>query len=687
MVNEGRSWSGRERNNCFLNTGGVRFADISAASGLDFPDDGRAAALSDWDQDGDVDLWISNRNAPRLRWMRNESPPPSAGGGHWIAFRLRGNGATTNRDAIGARVEVFAVGGRGRRLVRSLRAGEGFLSQSSKWLHFGLGGLTAVEMVAVTWPGGPRNGTAEEFRGFEVDRRYDLVQGSGRAREWKRPAGRAALAEARSEPPAEPAETSGSIRIPLIALLPLPTIEYEDAAGLRRPLRAENGRPLLVNLWASRCAPCLEELAEFAKKENAIRAAGLDVLALSVDGLATDRSAGPVGPGGPSDPAAARKAVERLRFPFAFGRAGEGLVQAFQYLHDGVVVLRRPLPVPTSFLIDPRSPPEGSAAQGPAAGGPTNGTAGRLAAIYKGRVTVETVIEDISHASRSRRERFIRAAPLPGSTIGHELTERAAAVEDAKGQFQLAVEMERAGRAADAAVQYREVLRVLPDFAEAHNNLGLALSRLGSFAAARRALERALELKPTFAEVRFNLGIVEEGEGRPERAAVRYREALDLKSGLAGAHEALGLLHARRGDLRAAREEFELEVRLHPGSASARNHLGLALLDLGAAAEARLQLEEAVRLDPRLADARNNLGAACRRLGMIERAEEEYREAIALQPSFAEAHNNLGAVLLRRGKLAEARATFERALAIRPDFAAARVNLDRVRALLDESGK
>src|SRR5262245_66393159 len=101
MLREGRSWSGRERNCFFLNTGGTRFANVSAVSGFDFPDDARAAALSDWDGDGDLDVWVSNRNAPRLRLLRN-----GATGSHYIALRLVGDGATTHRDAIGARVEV-----------------------------------------------------------------------------------------------------------------------------------------------------------------------------------------------------------------------------------------------------------------------------------------------------------------------------------------------------------------------------------------------------------------------------------------------------------------------------------------------------------------------------------------------------------------------------------------------------
>ena len=104
MLAEGRSYSGREPHCCFLNTGedpraGGRFATVSAASGLDFPDDGRAAAAVDWDHDGDLDLWITNRNAPRLRLMQNNTRQSSAESGreghHFISLQLAGNGQTT----------------------------------------------------------------------------------------------------------------------------------------------------------------------------------------------------------------------------------------------------------------------------------------------------------------------------------------------------------------------------------------------------------------------------------------------------------------------------------------------------------------------------------------------------------------------------------------------------------------
>jgi len=82
MISAGRSFSGRERHCAYLDTGKpaggdpLRFVNVSATTGLDLPDDGRGLALTDWDQDGDLDVWISNRTAPRLRFFATMYPIP-----------------------------------------------------------------------------------------------------------------------------------------------------------------------------------------------------------------------------------------------------------------------------------------------------------------------------------------------------------------------------------------------------------------------------------------------------------------------------------------------------------------------------------------------------------------------------------------------------------------------------------
>ena len=102
-IREGQSFSGRERNVCFLNTGkGRKFADGSFVTGLDFPDDSRGMGLTDWDGDGRPDVWLSNRTAPRLRLLHN-----ATAGGHWLAIRPIGDPRQgVPLDPAGARIGV-----------------------------------------------------------------------------------------------------------------------------------------------------------------------------------------------------------------------------------------------------------------------------------------------------------------------------------------------------------------------------------------------------------------------------------------------------------------------------------------------------------------------------------------------------------------------------------------------------
>ena len=135
MIWSGSSWSGRERNVGFLNLGDGSFVDISSISGFDFIDDARALAVSDWDLDGDLDVWLRNRTGPQLRFLEN-----TVSDQNFVSLKL--NGRISNRDAIGAKVVVTAGD---VRLVQEVTAGSGYMAQSSKRLTFGIGKASSID--------------------------------------------------------------------------------------------------------------------------------------------------------------------------------------------------------------------------------------------------------------------------------------------------------------------------------------------------------------------------------------------------------------------------------------------------------------------------------------------------------------------------------------------------------------
>ncbi|MDB4440553.1 redoxin domain-containing protein [Akkermansiaceae bacterium] len=103
LLHENKSFSGRETNNAFLNCGkNTPFADVSSTIGWDFADDARAIGLIDYDHDGDLDLFVTNRTAPRVRLLQNNLRSES----NFLSLHLTGSAKTTPRDAIGARAEV-----------------------------------------------------------------------------------------------------------------------------------------------------------------------------------------------------------------------------------------------------------------------------------------------------------------------------------------------------------------------------------------------------------------------------------------------------------------------------------------------------------------------------------------------------------------------------------------------------
>ena len=124
------------------NDGRGRFRSMSTAAGLDDIEDGKGLLVFDADNDGDLDVFVVN-NASEPRFYRNET----RGAGRWLRLSLEGT--ISNRQGLGARVSVFASGLPEQ--IREMGVSSHFLGQSEDALHFGLDQASSVDIV-IRWP-------------------------------------------------------------------------------------------------------------------------------------------------------------------------------------------------------------------------------------------------------------------------------------------------------------------------------------------------------------------------------------------------------------------------------------------------------------------------------------------------------------------------------------------------------
>ena len=151
----------------FRNVGFGRFEHVTAGSGdaLRRPMVARGTAYTDYDNDGDLDIVVAVNNGP-ARLLRND------GGNLNNVLRVRTIGTVSNRDGIGARVDVTAHGVSRWQIVKT---GSSYASQSELPLTFGLGASTSASRVQVRWP----SGTVDAIENVAGNQLVTIEEGAG----------------------------------------------------------------------------------------------------------------------------------------------------------------------------------------------------------------------------------------------------------------------------------------------------------------------------------------------------------------------------------------------------------------------------------------------------------------------------------------------------------------------------
>jgi thiol-disulfide isomerase/thioredoxin len=449
-------------------------------------------------------------------------------------------GTASNRDAVGARVEV--TGSDGRIRVRCVRAGEGFLGQSSRWLHAGLGKGGSVARLRVRWP----SGTVQTFDEVERNRSYLLVEGAESLTRHE---------VTQPEPPrAEDIPTAvpegGRGRLFLHHRVPLPALPITDNAG--NPATIEPpaaGQAQLIVLWAEWCVPCHAELKILTESQKVLDRERIEVVALHP---ADSPSAG----------AAEKRLLSEIGFPHRSGTASAVTGEVLEQTVRNVLMMENPLPVPCSFLVAPD---------------------GWVAAVYLGETPLERIRADRSLLDATPSTRLAAATPFPGRWIRPEnpafhalyvpvtllrhgqletaanllRTHESSFVQSPNCALVLggvAERLLREGEGEGGIDFYRRSLKLDPDNAAAQNNLAWHLAthpdpslRDGAEAVAwaRRAMERSTNPAP----------------GAYDTLAAAYAESGDFAQAVESARQ--GLLVAEKSGNDSAAERLRTVLELY----------------------------------------------------------------------------------------------------------------------------
>ena len=497
LLHEDRSFSGNERNCAFLNCGGQFFADVSSITGFDFPDDARAVVSCDWDFDGDLDLWTTARTAPRLRLLQNQSPSK----GSWISLLLSGNGRNTNFNAIGARLELH-LAGNDVPLLKTVHGGDAFLSQSSLWQHFPLPSGTEIERLVIKWPGG--NEQIIDPSSLVTGFRYTVSQDQN-PEIWQPPQQRMTLEN--YEPQIRKA--SESARIILSGRMPIPPVYVSN--GPTEPVVELDPQslkgPTLLNIWATWCAPCLEELKEWSGLESRFNELGLKVIAMNSEPAMHDNAA---------------KILKNFNFPFQSFDADKQTILNLDVFQQSILDRWTPMPVPTSFLIDQH---------------------GMVAAIYKGKVDVEQLAEDLKLLNASPE--VVRQASVPF-----------------------------AGRWAGSPQSFNPLLVNAQFVAYNQINEGVKyLSRFTDMAAGSNSVSPSM-----LANISYVIGVIKNDNGDLQGAISSFRKALEFSSDDFRSLRELGEALLKTGDHVSALNLLQNALNINSENIEARRLMSRALL-------------------------------------------------------------------------------------------------------------
>ena len=628
-----------QRDQLYRNEGNGRFTDISneAGPGFSLARVGRGSAVADYDNDGDLDVFVLN-TAESAMLLRNEG----ADQGHWLSVALRGG--ESNRDAYGARVEIWSDA---RRWVREKRSASSYLSQSDPRLHFGLGEKASVDSVVIYWPSGKK----QVERPAGVDRFVEFVESNTAAQSITRSS---SMAEASAMADTDEAMQSfweqATLTLPKKVRVPVaPPPELEPL------LTAHNERPDNLDALLDLCDALLARRAYSEAQEYILRAREMAPQDARVH-LVMGRMLSDLGdlPRAVEALAQASELDDALAAPNYF--LANILVRQ-QYFEDAVIRYERALARNSNYLqayfnlagLHARQTDYGLA----------------LSVLQRGLTNLPDNVELLFQMGRVHfvQARYSKARKTLNRVLSLQ-PERAEARE-LLAQIHLNNRDEQ-----QALAVLRQGLEYSPDSAVLQARLGALLLQEGRVDEAAGYLQNALRVDPDRDEVYYNLGqaLLRAGKEAEGRQLLHYfsllqrehQNILDFKTAIvlnpndADAFYRLGVIYARIGRYRAGIQAYKAALEIAPDHIDALNNLGNIHLRQRRLMDAINAYEKVLVRDPQYARAHHNLGNAYVLLNDAPRAVAAFQRAVVADSAYAAPRQMLVQLYRRAGRLQEA---------------------------------
>ncbi|MGB7130613.1 MAG: FG-GAP-like repeat-containing protein [Candidatus Sulfotelmatobacter sp.] len=626
LIRADGTWSGFERNVFYANNRDGTFSNVSGAIGLDFLEDGRAFALADFDHDGRQEIFLKNRNAPKLRVLRNAIAglPPS------IVFRLLGT--KSNRDAIGAVVTIQTEVGQ---QVRSVQAGSGFLSQHSKELFFGLGDHKGPVQASIHWP----SGDVQHLRDLLPNHRIWVEEGSESFRTEAFRTRSSANVEIADAVPQSAEQLHATAETWLLVPVAAPDFSLPDAAGRVRSLAAARGNPTLLNFWSARSKDCREQLHALERVHARWAAQGWQLLTVNV------------GPTNDAETSKDSRGRQNLSFPVL--RPSDDVAAVYNIIYRYLFDRHRDLELPTSFLIDKQ---------------------GLIVKVYQGPVDPEQVAKDFRRIPESDTQRSALALPFKGVNESFEFGRNYlsyGSIFFQRGYFE------------QAANSFRQALANDPSSAEAAYGLGSAFLSQHKTADARASFERATRLEAgypdTLANAWNNLGLIAAQANSSDEAIDNFREAVRHSPEHLIALNNLGNAYRLQKNWDEAQKVFERALEVDASDPEANYGLGMVFAQTDDTAQAYEYLERALKSRPDYPEALNNLGILYLRTQRRDDAVASFETCIRVAPEFDQSYLNLARIYAIENAPNKARSVLLELLKLHPDNAQAQSMLAQLR--------